>query len=146
MCTRTLAAGVHRGSVKIRTTPTHLRYINNTATNFTNLGRMEGRVNLSANGVRTRKHQRLSVVAKCSRGIRLWGSHEVQLGHSNPSGTSIQPSLLWWSPIICLFSVTQPLPTLNISDFPLVLSQLYIKLADFQRNKGIKLRTANRQL
>ena len=43
--TRTLAEGVHQGipgSLTIRTTPTHLRSINNTATHFTYLGRMEG--------------------------------------------------------------------------------------------------------
>ena len=42
VCTQTLAEGVYLGgSLTIRTTPTHLRN-NNTATHFTDLGRMEG--------------------------------------------------------------------------------------------------------
>ena len=43
MCTRTLAEGVHRGSLTIRTTLTHFRIINNTATHFTS-PRKDGRL------------------------------------------------------------------------------------------------------
>ena len=44
VCTRNLAEGVHpgRGYLTTHTTPTHLCSIYNTATYFTDLGRLEG--------------------------------------------------------------------------------------------------------